>query len=50
MTEIEPLLILAVAALDLAVVPGSVGADQLVPNPQFCGSPFKQRLFVPATV
>lgn len=50
MTGIEPLLILAVAALDLAVVPGSVGADQLVPNPQFCGSPFKQRLFVPATV
>ena len=39
MAGIKALLILAVAALDLAVVPGSIGTD-----PQLGGSTFKQGL------
>ena len=40
---IETLLILAVAALDLAVVARGIRADQLVPDAQLGRSPFKQR-------
>ena len=40
---IETLLILAVAALDLAVVARGVGADQLMPDAKRGSSPLKQR-------
>ena len=39
---IKTLLILAVAALDLTIVPRRVGADQSVSNPQISGSFLKQ--------
>ena len=39
---IEALLILPVAALHLAVVPGCVRPDQLVPNAQIHGGPLKE--------
>ena len=42
--RIEALLILTVAALDFAVVPWRIRADQLVPDAQFGGCLFKQRL------
>ena len=40
---IETLLILAVAALDLAIVARGVGADQLMPDAKRGSSPLKQR-------
>ena len=40
---LETLLILAVAALDLAVVARGVGVDQLVPDAKRGSSPLKQR-------
>ena len=43
---IEVFLVLPVAALHLAVVAGRVGADALVPDPQFGGSGFKARWIV----
>ena len=43
MAGIKTLLILAVAAFDLAVVPRGIGTDQLVPDAKLDGSPFKQR-------
>ena len=43
---IEAFLVLPVAALHLAVVAGRVGADALVPDPQFGGSGFKARWIV----
>ena len=42
--RIEALLILTVAALDFAVVPWRIRADQLVPDAQFGSRLFKQRL------
>ena len=42
--RIEALLILTVAALDFAVVPRRIRADQLVPDAQLGGCLFKQRL------
>ena len=42
-TGIESLLVLAVAALDLAVVPRRIGADQLMPDAQLGSRLFKQR-------
>ena len=41
MTGIEPLLILAVAALDLSVVARCVRTDQFMPDIQFGGRFFK---------
>jgi len=41
---VETLLVLSVAALDLAVVPGRVGSDQLVAYAQGRGGGFKERL------
>ena len=43
MTGIKSLLILAVAALNLAVVPRRIGTDQLMPDAQFSSRLFKQR-------
>ena len=40
---IESLLILTVAALDLAVVPRRIGTDQLMPDAQLRGHLFKRR-------
>ena len=40
---IEALLILAMAALDLAVVPGGVRTDQLVADAQFGGGGLEER-------
>ena len=42
MAQIEALLILAVATLDLAVAARRIGSDQLVPDPQACGSSFEK--------
>ena len=42
--RIETFLILTVAALDFAVVPRRIRADQLVPDAQLGGCLFKQRL------
>ena len=50
MARIETLLVLAVAALDLTIVSGSVGTDQLMPNFQFFGSLLKKGREVPLTV
>ena len=44
MGTVEALLILPVAALDLAVVPGRVGSDELVGYAQGGGGGFKERL------
>ena len=44
MARIEALVILTVAALDFAVVPRCIRADQLVPDAQLGGCLFKQRL------
>ena len=44
MARIEALVILTVAALDFAVVPRHIRADQLVPDAQLGGCLFKQRL------
>ena len=41
--RIEALLILTVAALDFAVVPWRIRADQLVPDAQFRSRSFKER-------
>ena len=43
MAGIETLLILAVTALDLAVVPWRIWANEFVPNAQFGSRLFKQR-------
>ena len=43
MAGIKTFLILAVAALDLAVVPRGIGADQPMQDAQLGGSPIKQR-------
>ena len=40
---IKTLLILTVTALNLSVVPRGIGAEQLMSDAQFGGSPFKQR-------
>lgn len=40
---VEPLLVFPVAAFDLAVMAGRVGADQLVADAQACGGGFKER-------
>jgi hypothetical protein len=40
---VEALLVLPVAALDLAVVPGRVGSDQLVAYAQGSGGGLKER-------
>lgn len=50
MAEIETFLLLAVPALGLAVAPGRVRADRLVPDPQLRGSPFELFLLVPPAV
>ncbi len=50
MRIVEALLILAVTALDLSVVAGRVGLDELVANTQFRSSGFKQRRQVPLAV
>ena len=42
-TGIEELLILTVAALDLSVVARRIGANQLMPDPQFGSRLLKQR-------
>ena len=42
MVGIESFLVLAVAMFYLAVVPRSIGTDQLVADPRLCGSLFKQ--------
>ena len=42
--RIEALLVLTVAALDFAVVPRRIRADQLVPDAQLGSRLFKQRL------
>ena len=42
--RIETFLILTVAALDFAIVLRRIRADQLVPDAQFGGCLFKQRL------
>ena len=47
MAGIEPLLVLAVAALNLAVVAGRVRTDELVEDAQLSGSFLKQRRQVP---
>ena len=49
-TGIKELLILTVAALDFAVVPWRIRADQLVPDAQFGGCLFKQRLQIALAV
>ena len=41
--RIEELLILTVAALDLAVVARRIGANQFMPDPQFGSRLLKQR-------
>ena len=46
---IEPLLVLPVAALDLAIVAGRVGADELVADAQLGGGFLKQRRQAPLT-
>ena len=43
MAGVKALLILPVAALCLAVVPGRIGTDQFMPNPQLGGRLLKQR-------
>ena len=47
---IETPLILTVTALHLSIVPGRVGADELVANPQFFRSGFKEGLEITAAV
>lgn len=47
---IEPLLVLAVAALDLAVVAGRVGANELVADAQLGGGLLKQCRQIPLAV
>ena len=42
--RIETFLVLTMTALDFAVVPRRLRADQLVPNAQLGGCLFKQRL------
>ena len=49
MAGIEPLLVLAVAALNLAVVAGRVRTDELVEDAQLGGGFLKQRRQVPLT-
>ena len=44
---VETFLVFAVAAFDLAVVTGRVGADQLVEDTEFSGGAFKQRRKIP---
>ena len=48
--RLEALLILTVAALDFAVVPRRIRADQLVPDAQLGGCLFKQRLSIALAV
>lgn len=43
---VKALLVLPVAALHFAIVSGRVGANELVPDPQFGGSGFKARWIV----
>ena len=40
---VEILVILAVTTLDLAIVPGCVGLDDLMPDAQFVQGPLKER-------
>ena len=47
MTGIKAFLILPVAALHFAVMPGRIRMNELVADPQFCGCPLKQRLPIP---
>ena len=42
MTGIEAFLVFSVTAFHLAVVAGRVGTDELVANPKFGGSGFKE--------
>ena len=44
---VEALLILAVTALNLAVVPGSIGTDELVPDAELSGSVLKESGNIP---
>ena len=46
-TGIEVLLILMVAAFNLAVVSGGIGADELVTDTQLGGGGLKQRRYLP---
>ena len=48
--RIEAFLILTVAALEFAIVPRRIRADQLVPDAQFGGCLFKQRRQITFTV
>ena len=41
MAGVEAFLVFPVAALHLAVVPGRIGTDQLVADPQISGGPLK---------
>ena len=50
MASVEPFLILAVAAFDLAVVTRGIRTNELVPDAEFCRRPFKQRRQVTPTV
>ena len=50
MTGIETLLVLTVAALDLAVVSGRIGTDELMPDAELSGRVLKQRRNIPLGV
>ena len=47
---VETLLVFTVAALHFAIVSGRVGANELVPDPQFGGSGFKESRQMPFAV
>lgn len=47
---VKALLVLPVAALHFAIVSGRVGANELVPDPQFGGSGFKESRQMPFAV